>query len=104
MNALYAQTGTGTNRQTFNKQFAAAEKSPIFQKYKSYTKLPASLKKLLYEKHVLNNHTAQEVSRPPQIKSFSEMGSFLLCVISTFPKYKSFGKVGFILWPLHFLL
>jgi hypothetical protein len=36
--------------------------------------------------------------QPPQIKSFSEMGSFLLCVIPTFSKYKNFGKVEFILW------
>jgi len=29
--------GFSTKRQTFNKQFATTEKSPIFQSHKSYT-------------------------------------------------------------------
>ena len=37
MYKIYAQIGFGTNRQTFNKNIASAEKSPIFQSHKSYT-------------------------------------------------------------------
>ena len=33
---IYAQIGTSTNRQTFNKNIATAEKSPIFTSHKSY--------------------------------------------------------------------
>ena len=32
---IYAQIGFSTNRQTFNKNFATAEKSPIFTSHKS---------------------------------------------------------------------
>ena len=35
---IYAQIGTITNRQTFNKNITTAEKSPIFTSHKSYTK------------------------------------------------------------------
>jgi hypothetical protein len=38
MYKIYAQIGFGTNRQTFNKNIATAEKSPIFTSHKSYTK------------------------------------------------------------------
>jgi len=34
---IYAQIGFSTNRQTFNNNFATAEKSPIFTSHKSYT-------------------------------------------------------------------
>ena len=37
MYKIYAQIGTSTNGQTFNKRFATTEKSPIFQSHKSYT-------------------------------------------------------------------
>ena len=33
---IYAQIGTSRNRQTFNKNIATAEKSPIFTSHKSY--------------------------------------------------------------------
>ena len=33
---IYAQIGTRRNRQTFNKNIATAEKSPIFTSHKSY--------------------------------------------------------------------
>ncbi len=33
---IYAQIGFSTNRQTFNKNMAKAEKSPISQSHKSY--------------------------------------------------------------------
>jgi len=32
---IYAQIGTSTNRQTFNKNITTAEKSPIFKPHKS---------------------------------------------------------------------
>jgi len=38
MYKIYAQIGFGTNRQTFNKNIATPEKSPIFTAHKSYTK------------------------------------------------------------------
>ncbi len=38
MYKIYAQIGFGTNRQTFNKNIASAEKSPIFTSHESYTK------------------------------------------------------------------
>ena len=34
---IYAQIGFSTNRQTFNNNFATAEKSPIFKPHKLYT-------------------------------------------------------------------
>ncbi len=44
---IYAQIGTSTNRQTFNKRFATSEKSPISQSHKSY-KIPLAV--IDYEK------------------------------------------------------
>jgi len=35
---IYAYIGFSTNRQTFNKNIAMAEKSPIFTSHKSYKK------------------------------------------------------------------
>ena len=42
---IYAQIGTSTNRQTFNKNIATAEKSPIFTSHKSYKITLAVIKK-----------------------------------------------------------
>ncbi len=38
MYKIYTRIGFSTNRQTFNKYMAKAEKSPIFTSPKSYTK------------------------------------------------------------------
>ena len=45
MYKIYAQIGFGTNRQTFNKNIASAEKSSIFTSHKSYTKPLGTSKK-----------------------------------------------------------
>ncbi len=54
MYKIYAQIGFGTNRQTFNKNIATAEKSPIFTSHKSYTKPLAKIKIDYYEKHTID--------------------------------------------------
>ncbi|PKP43994.1 MAG: hypothetical protein CVT95_11485 [Bacteroidetes bacterium HGW-Bacteroidetes-12] len=43
---IYAQIGFSTNRQTFNKNIASAEKSPIFTSHKSYKNSLATIRKL----------------------------------------------------------
>jgi len=45
---IYAQIGTSTNRQTFNKNIATAEKSPIFTSHKSYKITLANIKNKIY--------------------------------------------------------
>jgi hypothetical protein len=46
LHKIYAQIGFGTNRQTFNKNIATAEKSPIFTSHKSYNKPLCVIKKM----------------------------------------------------------